>query len=299
MLELAEIEPQTTAERIPRHARDGRPKIFPASEAGKKNPKGEFYTRTTTFIDALDDKSNLADWKLRLLLEGVHRRPELLEEYASLLDPLDTEKRKVKGIAERAIETAGAGAKADLGSALHRVTEDIDNGLEPGFVPPEYENDVEAYVRTTHDIEMMSVEEFCVLDAFKVAGTFDRAVRLDGELAEQVGVEPGSVLIADVKTGRVDFSRGKFGMQFAGYSRMERYDPDTYARSPLEFDGSAVHQGKALMIHLPAGEGRCSLIPIDIDRGWQDLLLAAQVREYRKFWNRKESEFTTIRSVEL
>lgn len=299
MIDIIELEGPVTTDLIPRHGRDGRPKIFPEHEQGKPNPKGEFYTRTTTFIDALDDKSTLSDWKLRLALEGVHRQPKLLEEYAALLDPLDTEKGKVNAIAERAIQAADGDLKANLGSALHKVTEDIDHGLDPGFIPEDFVKDVEAYRQATADIEMLSIEEFCVEDTLKFAGTFDRAVRVRGKLAEDLGVADGAVLIADVKTGQIKYARGKFGMQFAGYSRMKRYDPVTYARSPLEFDGVGVAQDVALLIHLPAGGGECSLYPVDIDRGWKDLLLAAEVREYRKFWNRKASEFVAVRSVEL
>lgn len=299
MIELVDLEGPVTTDPIPRHGRDGRPKIFPVSEYGKPNPKGEFYTRTTTFIDALDDKSSLSDWKARLILEGLHRKPELLQEYKDLLDPFDSEKRKVNAIAERAIQIADGDLKANLGSALHKITEDIDHGLDPGFIPDDFEDDIEAYKRATEDIDMLSIEEFCVEDTLKFAGTFDRAARVTGKLAEDLGVDDGAVLIADVKTGQIKYARGKFGMQFAGYSRMQRYDPVTYQRSPLEFGGVKVAQDVALLIHLPAGGGECSLYPVDIDRGWKDLLLAAEVREYRKFWNRKASEFVSVRSVEL
>lgn len=299
MIEIVELDPPTTADLIPRHKGNGNPKIFPESEYGKPNPKGKFYTRTTTFIDALDDKSSLTDWKLRLLLEGVTRQPSILEEYRNLVDPFDTDKPKVNKLAEKAITAAGGGAKAEIGDILHKITERNDLGQSLGAIPPDFVKDIEAYVAATEGIEMLSVEEFCVQDDLEFAGTFDRALRVRGELASALGKADGSVLIGDVKTGRIDLARGKFGMQFAGYAHMKRYDPVTYKRSPLVFDGEQVAQDVALLIHLPAGGGSCTLYPVDIERGWRDLLLAAEVREYRKFWNRKSSEFKAVRSVEL
>lgn len=48
------------------------------------------YTRTTTYIDNLDDKSALEKWKLRVLLEGIVANEDATASGANLHDPLAT-----------------------------------------------------------------------------------------------------------------------------------------------------------------------------------------------------------------
>lgn len=302
MIELVDIEtarPTKPGDLIPRHKGNGSPKIFPEDQAGLPNPKGTFYTRMTTFIDALDDKSSLADWKLRMLLEGIHRKPSLMHDYADLAEPLDGEKSKALAIARRGLDAADADFKAELGTALHELTEEYDLTGQVAFVPDEYEKDIAAYVQAVQGLGVASVEEFVVNDFLKAAGTFDRLYVIEGDWEEKVGLPEGTPIIGDVKTGRIDLARGKFGMQFSGYAMSNRYDPVTYERSLIEVNGVPVSLDKALLIHLPAGEGECTVIPVDIRRGWEDVLLAKQVREYRSYWGRKESAWEPIAQVSL
>lgn len=273
---------------IPRHGRDGRPKVFPESEFGQKAPKGEWYTRTTTFIDCLDDKSQIADWKLRLLMEGIHRRPNFMEEYLAIEDPLNAGKGQVNKLAQRALQVAGIEDKADVGSAIHKVSEDLDAGKPIGWVPPEFEKDIAAYVQavTEAGLKIVGIENFAVLDEYKVAGTFDRLVWHEGKLK-----------IADIKTGRIDFGLGKIAMQLAAYSRMKAYDPVSYKRSLINVRGVLPDPDEGLIIHLPAGEGKCDIVPVDIAKGWEGLGLAYEVRSWRQHWGRVGSKQAPIVSV--
>lgn len=277
---------------VPRHGRDGRPKIFP-----KGGGKGEWYTRTTTFIDCLDDKSNLSDWKLRNLIRGIDTRPALMDEYRAIEDPEGQGKQEVNRLVSKAMELAGSQYKADLGTALHTITEDIDAGKDPGFIPPDFEKDIAAYIEATKDLEVVGIETFCVLDEYKVAGTFDRLVRVHGELALRLGVDDGTLMVADIKTGGIEYGIGKIAMQLAAYQMMERYNPETYERTPLTHNGERPHDGLALIIHLPSGEGMCQLVPVDIATGRRGLGLAELVREWRKHWGRKGSKHPAIRTV--
>lgn len=276
---------------IPRHGRDGRPKVF--SEDGK----GEWYTRTTTFIDVLSDKSALTNWKLRTVLKGLNRDASALEAYGALEDPEGVDKGTVDKLVSRVLDVADGGLKAELGTALHDITEAIDEGRDPGFIPPEFEADIEAYRQATADIEVLGVETFCVLDEYRVAGTFDRLIRVSGDVAEMVGVEDGTIMVADIKTGSIDYDLGKIAMQLAAYRSMQRYNPGTFERSPLEVDGQAPSDKWGLIIHLPSGQGVCSLVPVDIAKGHEGLALSASVREWRRYWGRKASRREAIRIV--
>lgn len=176
LLRIGDLRSQiqtTPTELIPRHKGDGRPRIFP--EGGGK---GEFYTRTTTFIDCLDDKSSLTNWKLQTAMAGLQRKPELLDKY----DPEGSWTQK-NNVVESILRAGGASEKADIGTALHEVTEAIDNGREPPMVPPDLQADVDAYRRIREELNLTwsAAELFGVNDHYKVAGTMDRVGYIDGK----------------------------------------------------------------------------------------------------------------------
>jgi len=260
--------------------------------------KGKTYARTTTYIDVLDDKTSLSDWKLRMAIEGINRKPGLLEAWKELTDPLGADKGKAMGLVGAAMDAADSSLKAEVGTALHEISEDIDAGKDPGFIPDEFLKDIEAYKLCTADLEVIHIETFGVLDEFGIAGTFDRLVRVKGELARELGVPDGTLLIADLKTGGIEYGLGKIAMQLAAYSRMKQYDPVTFVRSELT-DLGEVSQDLALIIHMPSGEGRCELVPVNIDKGWTGLAKCRDLREWRNYWNRKGSKGIGIRTITL
>lgn len=291
---------------IERHAGNGNPKIYlPCGECDKgrvpgaregttkkcptckgKGAVGSYYTRTTTFIDVLDDKANLAKWKMRMVLEGIRRDPSILEEFIALEDPHGADKAETDRLAHKAQEVADAGLKAALGTALHEITEDLDGGNDLGFIPDEFVKDIATYEKATQDLQMVAIETFGVLDLFKVAGTFDRLC-----------IYKGRLMVADIKTGGIEYGLGKIAMQLAAYSRMLRYDPKTYERFPLVYDGLTVDQNEALIIHMPSGGGETKIVTVDIEKGWQGLHLAQEVRDWRSYWNRKSSKGEVISHV--
>lgn len=303
-------ESHDTMDMIPRHKGNGAPKIYPRDfdpapvqawiDGGCKGdpPKGgKFYTRTTTFIDVLDDKANIAKWKVRKTLEGVASlNPddlEVLREHDNLEG--SESKRWLDTFAERMQKAAGSELRSTLGTAIHEVTEDYDSGLDVGSLPPEIERDLDAYINATEGMDMTAIEQFVVNDNFQYAGTADRFITLWGEWANQFGVPEGTQVVGDLKTGSsVDFSRGKFPMQMAAYANAMEYNPYTLERVE---SGCSTEVG--ILIHLPAGEGWCKVYKMDLTRGWSDVQLAYKVREYRKHWASKKGEFPLISSVEI
>ncbi|MCK0174782.1 PD-(D/E)XK nuclease family protein [Mycolicibacterium sp. F2034L] len=243
---------------IPRD-RFGRPMVMPTGR-GKKRVA---YRRATTFVGCLDDMNGLMKWKARQVALGMGQRKDLVLA-AAAANPDD--KKLLGEIAEKATEHALSSAGATTGTALHSLTERIDRGQNLGYVPAEYEADLEAYQKATAEIEFIGIEAFRVHDDWKVAGTADRIGRLHGRL-----------MIMDIKTGSIDYPH-KMAMQLAMYAHSTPYDIPTDTRQPVE-EGLNPNQG--IIIHLPAGEGRCDLYEIDLNKGWAACVLAKKVWDWR------------------
>lgn len=248
---------------IPRD-RWGRPLVVPP-EGGKPVP----YTRVTTFIDVLDDKRALTNWMKRTVAVGLSERPDLLLAVSAHRD----DKEELNRITEEALEAAKGRAAATTGTALHALAEQVDRGLKLPALPESARRDVDAYRAATAGMKMLLVEEFVVNDELRVGGTPDRIVSFDGRY-----------FIADIKTGDIKYGAGKIAMQLALYSRSVLYDHRTKKRAPTP----DVDQERGIIIHLPAGQGECTLHWVDLRKGWEGVGLAAKVRDWRKEKNLTE-----------
>lgn len=294
---------------IPRHRGNGSPKIYPPGHEGlpvwydggcKGDPPkgGAFYSRVTTFIDVLDDKSTLADWKVRLTVIGLMKARGLLDEFAALEDPNGADKGKMNALCERARKAAGSDLRADLGTVFHENVEQILRGEGIPPMPDEDLEDVNKFLAAMEGFEPLGLEQFVVNDEYKIAGTADLFCRVTGDAAGRLGVESGTVVTADLKTGSsVDFSRGKYGQQLAAYASSSRYDPRTAERSPLEWDAVAPSQEVGVIFHLPIGEARCAVYRVDLQAGLTALDLSSKVRKYRSEWNRKKEPLMNMVSL--
>jgi hypothetical protein len=298
----------------------GRPKIM------TPDGKTRGYTRVTTYIDCLEDKSALDSWKLRTLLAGLvedtraaghlgdgmlsvsaqravldhekalakiakrDRKGELdLGQFAMLRKEADDElKKKLDELASTALDLGGIHTKAQKGTDLHALTEQIDRGtldildesqatelVESGQATHADVEDLKAYRRETQrlGIEFYAFEKFVVDDDKGVAGTLDRlaTVKLPGNLRR-------TKVVADLKTGRLDYGAGKIGMQLRQYAGSKGYGP----ANPTEREAlTGVSRSKGLVIHLPAGEATCRVYVFDLDLAAKGLALAGEVRTWR------------------
>lgn len=236
--------------------RYGRPLVVPV-----KGGKPVAYTRATTIANSLDDPSALVAWKMRMAAIGLTMRSDLLLSISAAQD----DKMAVNSLVEEAMQVAGAKTQANIGTAIHALTEKLDLGQELGPVPEQWAADIVAYEQTTAQLNNKRIEQFCVLDKFKIAGTPDRLVEYKGEL-----------FIADIKTGRIDHPNN-IAMQLAIYANGLPYDIDTATRGSW----GDVNKQKAIVIHLPAGQGLCKLHFIDIEEGWKGVQFAMRVRKWR------------------
>ena len=150
------------------------------------------------------------------------------------------------------------------------MTERVDRG-EVFEIPEPHKSDVEAYSAALAEagITVDLIEMVGICSDLGVAGTFDRVVTFEGKQ-----------YIADLKTGRsLDYSWSTIAVQLAIYANASTiYDVATGTHSPMP----EVDQERAIVFHLPAGSGTCTLYWVDIEAGWRGALLAQEVRAWRK-----------------
>lgn len=244
---------------MPEPKRDnfGRPLIIPL-DGGKPVP----YRRCTTFIDVLADRSNLERWKQRKTAIGLSLRSDLLLRVATS----KKDNKALDRICEDALKAAGSDASANIGTAIHTLTEQIDRGETPE-IPEAWAKDIQAYLHAAKAFfSVKAIEVFVVNDDLKVGGTFDRVVST---------IENDRV-VADLKTGSIAFDAGKIAMQLAVYAHSQIYNIETGERSTL-----FASRTRGLVIHLPQGEGKCQILEADLLEGWKGAQLAADVWAWR------------------
>lgn len=243
---------------IPRD-RWSRPLIIPP-DGGKPVA----YLRASSVGAMLEDQSNLTKWKQRQTILGLVNRPALGMAAAAAKD----DKRKLDAIAEQAMEAAGSSDAAEVGTAIHKFTEDYDLGEDVSSMPPAYRPDLEAYVRATSIFEVAAVEQFAIADELGCAGTMDRLYRYNGRL-----------YVGDVKTGSIAYGIGKIAIQLAIYAHGVGYDHLTGERHSL----GDIDQNAGIIVHLPAGTGKCELVWVNLKAGFEAARdLALPVRDWRK-----------------
>lgn len=163
-------------------------------------------------------------------------------------------KATVDEIAEDALELGGAHVKANKGTDLHKLTEVCDlEGIEAVRALAEAEEitpadlaDIEAYHEavTKAGLKVIAVEQVVVDDVRGVAGTTDRIVLAPGKL---LGRTRAAKVIADVKTGNMEYAIGKTAMQITVYATSKAYTPGEVGRTDLGVlkPNTAKHPGKA------------------------------------------------------
>jgi hypothetical protein len=235
-------------------------------------PSGEqeAHTRATTIAKALDDLAGLNRWVCRMTLTGLALRHDL---YALALSADKTDRGALDRLADQAQEAARATAGANLGSALHALTAQLDRG-EDVAVPPPFDADLDAYRKALAGAGVQIVPEMIervvgVDDLPEpIAGTFDRLVSFDGR-----------TFVADLKTAQsLDYAWGAVAVQLALYAHATRLYVDESTFGPMP----AVDQQRAIVIHLPAGKAVCTLYSVDIAAGYRAAGLACDVRAWRR-----------------
>jgi hypothetical protein len=263
--ELATVIPIRPTDQV-RRDRWGR-YLLPHPDTGQE----QTWTRATTIANTLADRYGLEQWAKRNVALGIGARRDL---YAQAAAAKPDDKTTLTRIVEQAEEAASSKAGANLGSALHRFTERIDAG-EDITVPEPWAQDVAAYTATMQangiTVAPGWLERILLIPEIEAAGTCDRLCN---------GLWP-LPRIADLKTAKdvVRYGMTEIALQLAIYAHATHwYDPTTHELHAMPH----VDQTVALVMHLPVGQGTCTIYQVDIQAGWQAVQLALDVRKWRQ-----------------
>ncbi|MFI7042641.1 hypothetical protein ACIBI0_38690 [Microbispora rosea] len=242
--------------------------LLPDPDTGKERA----WTRVTTLAKTLEDTYNLEQWGARMAVKGMAMRPDLVAMAATLNPNDDDDKKTLNRLAKDAKEAAGSSAGANMGTALHKLTERVDGGEKVDAGPMSRELD--AY-RATLAREGLKVrpdylERIICVPELGVAGRLDKLLEVPG-LPFQV---------ADLKSQKsMDFGGLGIAVQQAIYAHAYAiWDPVAGRwEDPPELD-----QVLATIIWLPVGRGICELFDVDLCLGWEWAQLSARVRGIRK-----------------
>ena len=250
------------------------------------NGKPVVVSRASTVIKALADTYNLNRWKQSCVLRGAAVRADLAALAISLNPDNPWDKKKLHDLVEEAETAGGSKSSANIGTAVHGFCEKVDT--DPGFllsdIPRAYRDDVIAYIAALYKADIGSlpdrVERTTMTSGWDgVGGTFDRIYRLSD----------GRYVIGDLKTGRVGYDPAEMYAQFAVYQDgvqengvYDRQDadgnwPGTWTRPDFDVDRDV-----ALIVHLPAGKGVCTLYEADLGLGRLHLDRCARIRAERR-----------------
>jgi hypothetical protein len=234
-----------------------------------RSGKQTSFPRVTTIAKCLDDEGALTAWKGRMTATGLVQRNDLLVAASAALE----DRTALDRIVQQAIEAAGASSKANIGTALHSLTQALDLGQKPAILPG-LQTDVDAYLKgiTQHGviIDPRFVEVLLVNEKYEYAGTADRIARFNTRKKKQV---------FDLKTGSIDYAMNAIAVQLAMYANAEYiYNWQTQEHIPMP----DIDKTRGVILHLPAGKGELALYEVDLVAGWEAAQMAMDVRAWRK-----------------
>ena len=234
-----------------------------------RSGKQTSFPRVTTIAKCLDDEGALTAWKGRMTATGLVQRNDLLVAASAALE----DRNALDRIVQQAIEAAGASSKANIGTALHSLTQALDLGQKPAILPG-LQTDVDAYLKGIADhgviIDPRFVEVLLVNEKYEYAGTADRIARFNTRKKKQV---------FDLKTGSIDYAMNAIAVQMAMYANAEYiYNWQTQEHIPMP----DIDKTRGVILHLPAGKGELALYEVDLVAGWEAAQMAMDVRAWRK-----------------
>jgi hypothetical protein len=205
-----------------------------------------------------------------MAITGIVQRADLLAQASTSLD----DRSRLNKIANDAIEAAGAYSRANLGTALHSITQQLDLGMKPQVLEG-LKADIETYVASiaAWDFGMRKewIEVLLINDEYEYAGTADRIVT----------TRDGKICIFDLKTGTdLSYSFGSIAVQLAMYANADWiYDWKTGERTALP---AGLDMKEGIICHLPAGEATCKFYTVDLEAGWEAAKMSFDTRNWRK-----------------
>jgi len=304
----AELRPRATAPQLP--VVGGRYR-GPDPETGKSGS----WMRTTNFAPTISDSFALNEWQIRMAVLGLVKRPELFERVRSMVQAhggiklyelAKLQREVLNGITEDARLAAGSKERARKGTILHKHTQEIDMGRKSlGDVPEEFRPDVNAYLiaMASQGFEIVPdlIERSTMVPGFRVAGTFDRILRVtrDQEAVtldegRTVQLHEGDYVLGDVKSGTdlsyawleivIQLAIYAHGVDESGVAVPDTVNGKTTWRwaSLAEFGIDRLRLDVGIVMHMPYGEGRCQFKYADLITGWRGAKICQTAIDYLK-----------------
>lgn len=242
----------------------GRP-ILPDPETGKERA----WTRVTTAAKTMEDQHNLIDWKARMVAYGVGQREDL-QALAAGADGTD-DKGTLNDVVEQAVVVAQASSKANVGNALHGLTQKIDRGDATVMVPKNLRDHITRYktLIDAHGIQVRKemIERLVCIPELGLAGSMDRGVEWQSILA-----------VSDLKTGSLDYARVSIAQQLAAYANGTHWWD---IKAGCWREQPEMNKDVALVVWLPAEGETAKVYKVDIAEGWKLLQASLDIRTIR------------------
>jgi hypothetical protein len=279
---------QEVPDSIPRDRWD-RPLIEPADGG-----RAVAYTRASTLGRAIEDTYHLSKWQQRSVAFGLSRRPDLVALVAAVATNEGDDRDVLNGLCEKAHEAAKGDRGANVGTALHKLSERRDAGEDLSYLSPELTEAMDAYAEHVRPFRVLASETFVVCDPLQTAGSFDRVVELLVDLEfhhhalGRVVLPAGTVAVLDLKTGKLESAKywgAAYGVQQTVYACGTPYQHGVGRLEWEDILGPGVRPSTdwALILHVPSDSPKnAGLIAVWLDKGAQLADLAVEVRVERK-----------------
>lgn len=249
--------------------------------------KRDRYSRVSSIGGVLEDDSGLTNWRISKALEGQAKRPELVAATLAA-SPYESNKQAFTKLREEAIQAGRGAYKADLGTAVHAMSErwEQEEDYDPG---DKFRPALELYSAGMERLGLVSTHIECqfVNDEHRIAGTADRIYKLSKDLMapDESIIPAGSLLIGDLKTGSsLAYSLPGYTIQLAGYAGGVLYDVVNNVR----VETPEINQDWAIIVHLSVEKNICEFLWVDLEVGRYGLDLVGSVKQWRRDWRRKE-----------
>lgn len=244
------------------------------------------YQRPSNKAKALDDMSNLVDWKAGRSALGVARNPDLARRIAEAITDADDfeQKRDLRELADEAADFAGASEGRDYGSLVHALLEAATAGADwksylgawddRDTVVAAVENAQQAMI--DHGLAVLRTEVAVVNESNGCAGSTDALVAVVNDALEQV------TRIVDYKTTKptsLKFAWLGFGLQLWTYANADCiYDPHTGHRErfPDDFDPTT-----AYVVHVRWRDCETDIYELDLVPFGEAMRLVYEVEQWR------------------
>lgn len=244
---------------------------------GSKKPWG--WMRATNLVSAFSDQKQLQNWQTRTALAGLVARPDLYAELRALIARVGTGPDEVRAaqdeildLAERAKDAAGGGRGRERGNRIHEITEcewrDIPYTATTGE-----RQIVRLFAKALADAQLVPVpgmqERIVLVEEVEAVGKFDTLLR---------DLVSGLIHVGDTKTQKKFWTWQEVEAQLALYSHADAVwdrDAGCWVDVPVEIERT---QGAALWCppveHSPTGGLHVEVKRLDLERGWDTVLLA-------------------------